>query len=57
MYKIIDGKQIEMTSEEITAHNSWSETDAQKLKKIKEKRADKLQETDWWVLRGNMTDE
>lgn len=57
MYKIIDGKQIEMTSEEVTAHNSWSETDAQKLKKIKEKRADKLQETDWWVLRGNMTDE
>ena len=37
MYKIIDGKQIEMTSEEITAHNSWSETDAQKLKNIKEK--------------------
>ena len=57
MYKIIDGKQIEMTSEEVTAHNSWAETDAQKLKKIKEKRADKLQETDWWVLRGNMTDE
>ena len=31
MYKIIDGKQIEMTSEEVNAHNSWSETDAQKL--------------------------
>ena len=29
MYKIIDGKQIEMTSEEVNAHNSWSETDAQ----------------------------
>ena len=33
MYKIIDGKQIEMTSEEVNAHNSWSETDAQKLQK------------------------
>ena len=56
MYKIIDGKQIEMTSEEVNAHNSWSETDAQKLQKIKDLRLDKLIETDWWVLRGNMTD-
>ena len=38
MYKIIDGKQIEMTSEEVNAHNSWSETDAQKLQKIKDMR-------------------
>tara|TARA_R100000900_G_scaffold353_1_gene521 strand:- start:864 stop:1157 length:294 start_codon:yes stop_codon:yes gene_type:complete len=56
MYKIVDGKQIEMTAEEISAHNSWSETDAQKLQKIKDLRLDKLMETDWWVLRGNMTE-
>ena len=56
MYKIIDGKQIEMTSEEVNAHNSWSETDAQKLQKIKDMRLDKLMETDWWVLRGNITE-
>ena len=56
MHKIIDGKQIEMTAEEISAHNTWSETDAQKLQKIKDLRLDKLMETDWWVLRGNMTD-
>lgn len=56
MYKIVDGQQIEMTAEEITAHNSWSETDAQKLRKIKEMRSDKLMETDWWVLRGDITD-
>jgi len=30
-------------------------TIARKLEKIKETRLQKLQETDWWVLRGNMT--
>jgi len=56
MDKIIDGQKIKMTAEEISEHNSWSETDAQKLQKIKDMRLDKLTETDWWVLRGNMTD-
>jgi len=56
MFKIINGVSIEMTAEEISAHNSWSETDAQKLQKIKDLRVDKLMETDWWVLRGNMTE-
>jgi len=55
--KIVDGIKIEITADEATAEYSCSETDAQKLKKIKEKRADKLQETDWWVLRGSMNDE
>ena len=57
MYKIIDGQKIKMTAEEISEHNSWSETDAQKLQKIKDLRLDKLMETDWWVLRGDITDE
>ena len=57
MDKIIDGQKIKMTTEEISVHNSWSETNAQKLQKIKDMRLDKLTETDWWVLRGNMTDE
>ena len=56
MDKIIDGQKIKMTTEEISVHNSWSETNAQKLQKIKDMRLDKLTETDWWVLRGNMTD-
>ena len=29
---------------------------SRKLEKIKELRLDHLNETDWWVLRGNMTD-
>ncbi len=33
MYKIINGVSIEMTAEEISAHNSWSETEEQKLQK------------------------
>ncbi len=56
MYKIINGVSIEMTAEEISAHNSWSETEEQKLQKIKDLRLDKLMETDWWVLRGNMSE-
>jgi hypothetical protein len=55
MHKIIDGKKIEMT-EEITAFNSYTETKEQKLEKIKNLRLNILTETDWWVLRGNMTD-
>ncbi len=56
MYKIIDGKQVEMTAEEITVHNSWTETDEQKLEKIKNMRLNVLMETDFWVLRGDITD-
>tara|TARA_R100001460_G_scaffold71226_1_gene111929 strand:+ start:228 stop:521 length:294 start_codon:yes stop_codon:yes gene_type:complete len=56
MHKIVDGKKIEMTAEEITAFNSYTETNEQKLEKIKNLRLNILTETDWWVLRGNMTD-
>ena len=55
--KIVDGVKIEVTDEQAKAEYSWLETDAQKLRKIKDKRSDKLAETDWWVLRGNMTEE
>ena len=57
MHKIIDGKKIEMTAEEITAFNSYTETNEQKLEKIKNLRLNILTETDWWVLRGDITDE
>ena len=56
MHKIIDGKKIEMTAEEITAFNSYTETNEQKLEKIKNLRLNILTETDWWVLRGNMSE-
>ena len=46
MFKIIDGVSIKMTTEEVNEHNSWSETDEQKLQKIKDLRVDKLKETD-----------
>jgi len=34
----------------------WN-SDAEKLKRIKEIRQKKLNETDWWVFRGEMTSE
>jgi len=55
--KIVDGVKIEITDEQAKDEYLWVDSDAKKLKKIKEKRADMLQETDWWVLRGNMTEE
>ena len=38
------------------SHNTTEAITAKKLRLIKETRLEKLQETDWWVLRGNMTD-
>tara|TARA_R100000697_G_scaffold2200_1_gene5122 strand:+ start:587 stop:898 length:312 start_codon:yes stop_codon:yes gene_type:complete len=36
---------------------AWQEGEVErKLKNIKLIRLEKLEETDWWVLRGNMTD-
>jgi hypothetical protein len=36
---------------------SWiNNSNNRKLAQIKECRLEKLQETDWWVLRGNMTE-
>jgi|TARA_R100000482_G_C4982085_1_gene83717 arginine repressor len=43
---------------EINARNTeWNNSSvSRKLEKIKQIRLEKLIETDWWVLRGNMTD-
>ena len=59
MYKNLNGKEVELTAEEITEYNNLQAEyngSARKLRKIKSLRLEKLKETDWWVLRGNMTD-
>jgi len=60
MYKFENGKKIDLTESEIKDYNAlqktWSdEKISRKLRQIKRERLQKLQETDWWVLRGNMT--
>lgn len=59
-YHNINGERIQFTAEEETARNieeqAWNdESVTRKLKQIKEIRLEKLIETDWWVLRGNIT--
>ena len=60
-YKMINGQRIQLTAQEETEYQK-KQTDFQnslpqhKLKQIKNIRLQKLQETDWWVLRGTMTD-
>ena len=60
-YKMINGERIQLTAQEETEYQK-KQTDFQnslpqyKLKQIKNIRLQKLQETDWWVLRGTMTD-
>jgi len=59
MYKNLNGKEVELTAEEITEYNNLQteyNSSTRKLRKIKKLRLEKLQETDWWVMRGNMTD-
>ena len=61
-YKVWDNivGSRDMTAEEkaqrIKDVDEWN-SDAKKLKRIKNIRQRKLQETDWWVLRGEITDE
>ena len=60
-YKITLNGQIPYTAEEEKQLNNYfasiSKTDQEnKLQAIKDIRIGKLQETDWWVLRGNITD-
>ena len=61
-YKMINGQRIQLTAQEETEYQK-KQTDFQnslpqyKLKQIKNIRLQKLQETDWWVLRGEMTSE
>ena len=49
---------VTMTDAEVAEYNQMQterNSDAEKLNTIKEIRQKKLNETDWWVLRGNMT--
>ena len=62
LQKSVNGVMIDLTAEEITEYNdrqtAWNNDSAnRKLKGIKELRQQKLEETDWWVLRGDITDE
>lgn len=52
----VDREATETEKADIIARNKAWEDDApnRKLKEIKEIRLQKLIETDWWVLRGNM---
>ena len=56
----VDGVVRDMTSEEQAEQqaikDSWNSS-ANKLLRIKEIRQEFLNETDWWVLRGEMTSE
>lgn len=53
----VDREATEIEKADIIARNKAWEDDApnRKLKEIKEIRLQKLIETDWWVLRGNMS--
>ena len=55
----INGVEVPFTEAEITARKA-EEAEAtnatSKLETIKQIRLQKLKDTDWWVMRGNMTD-
>ena len=64
VYDVATGQteNLDWTAEEIASHHigyaSIAEKNtAYKLEKIKNLRLEKLQETDFWVLRGDITDE
>ena len=60
MFKNLNGKTVALTDAEIAEYNALQTEhngDARKLIKIKMLRLEKLQETDWWVLVGNMSTE
>jgi len=55
----INGVEVPFTEAEISvrkAEEAEATNATSKLKTIKEIRLQKLKDTDWWVLRGNMTD-
>ena len=63
MTKVDEWKNNVLTERDMTtseqsewdSHNTPEAITAKKLGWIKDIRLEKLQETDWWVLRGNMT--
>ena len=61
-YHNVNGERIQFTAEEETERDlqeqQWNDASAsRKLSLIKEIRFNKLAETDWWVLKGNITTE
>jgi hypothetical protein len=61
MKKYGNGILLDITEEEIAEANARQkeyddDANNRNLRLIKDLRKDKLLETDWWVLRGNMTD-
>ena len=57
----VNGVKVELTAEQIKAYEdrdkAWeSEKSNRDLQTIKDLRLEKLKETDWWVLRGSMTE-
>jgi len=59
--RFVDGIVRDLTAEEQAEYEArntaWENESAdRKLTEIKEIRLNFLKETDWWVLRGNMTD-
>ena len=57
--KSVDGTIIDLTAEEQAEYDARQvayNSDERKLKDIKEIRLEKLRQTDWWVLRGAMTE-
>tara|TARA_Y100001973_G_scaffold19039_1_gene28058 strand:- start:173 stop:481 length:309 start_codon:yes stop_codon:yes gene_type:complete len=61
MKKYGNGILLDMTEEEIAEANARQkeyddDANNRNLRLIKDIRQDKLLETDWWVLRGNITD-
>ena len=59
MKKSIDGKIVDLTAEEqaeYDARHAAYNSDERKLKDIKKNRLRKLRQTDWWVLRGSMSE-
>ena len=60
--RFVDGKIRDLTAEEQAEYDArnklFEDNKAQRqLEKIRNLRLRKLEETDWWVLRGEMTDE
>ena len=60
--RFVDGKIRDLTAEEQTEYDArnkaFEDNKAQRqLEKIRNLRLRLLEETDWWVLRGEMTDE
>jgi len=60
--RFVDGIVRDLTAEEQAEYEArntaWeNESKDRKLAQIKQMRLQKLEETDWWVLRGDITDE